>query len=49
LRARDAQLDRKLTLAARNGNGDTHLDQAGIEEDLAELEALEAERRGEGK
>lgn len=49
LRARDGQLDRKLTLAARNGGGDTDLDQAGIEEDLAELEAMEAQRQGDEK
>lgn len=49
IRARDGQLDRKLTLAARNAGGDVGLDQDGIEEDLAELEALEAERRGEEK
>lgn len=47
LRARDGQLDRRLTLAARNAGGDGDLDQAGIEEDLAELEAMEAERRGD--
>jgi hypothetical protein len=43
LRQRDQNFDRKLTLAARNGDSNGEADAAGIEEDLAELDAWEAE------
>jgi hypothetical protein len=43
LRQRDQNLDRKLTLAARSGGPNGEADAAGIEEDLAELDAWEAE------
>lgn len=43
LRQRDQNLDRKLTLAARSGGPEGGADAAGIEEDLAELDAWEAE------
>lgn len=38
-RSLDPSLDRKLTMAARNAGAGAEADQAGIEEDLAELEA----------
>lgn len=38
LRRHDAELDRKLTMAARNGKRDVEADAAGVDEDLAELE-----------
>ena len=43
LRSKDKDFDRKLTMAARNAAGDADADAAGIEEDLAELDALESE------
>ena len=40
-RAADPKLDRKLTMAARNEDAGFEADKAGIEEDLAELDAWE--------
>jgi hypothetical protein len=39
LRASDRSLDSKLTMAARNAQGDDQEDIEGIEQDLAELDA----------
>ena len=39
LRASDRSLDSKLTMAARNAQGDDEEDIKGIEQDLAELDA----------
>jgi hypothetical protein len=46
LRAQDTNLDNKLTMAARSGGASVEADEASIEEDLAELESLEAETKG---
>jgi Phage terminase large subunit (GpA) len=43
LRREDREFDKKLTLAARNGGADVEADAAGIEEDLAELDAWKDE------
>jgi hypothetical protein len=43
LRQRDQNFNRKLTLAARSGGPNGEADAASIEEDLAELDAWEAE------
>ena len=40
-RAADPKLDRKLTMAARNEGAGFEADKAGIEKDLAELDAWE--------
>jgi len=40
-RGSDADFDRKLTLAARNGSASYEADQSGIEEDLDELRRWE--------
>ena len=45
-RAADPALDRKMTMAARNEDAGFEADEAGIEEDLAELDAWED---GDGK
>jgi hypothetical protein len=39
IRSADRTLDSKLTMAARNANGDQQADSEGIEQDLAELAA----------
>ena len=44
-RAQDRSLDQKLTLAARSGGADYEADRPGIEEDLAELDAWDAEEK----
>ncbi len=46
LRVSDAALDRKLTMAARHQGADAEADEAGIEEDLADLKDWE-EREGD--
>ena len=46
-RAQDRTLDQKLTMAARSGGANYEADRTGIEEDLAELDAWDAEDRGE--
>jgi hypothetical protein len=45
LRRSDPALDKKMTLAARSGNAKAEADAASLEEDLAELDAWEAQNR----
>lgn len=45
LRRSDPALDKKMTLAARSGSANAEADAASLEEDLAELDAWEAEDR----
>jgi len=47
LRRYDRALDQKMTLAARSGTADAEADAASLDEDLAELDAWEAEDRGQ--
>jgi len=45
LRKLDRVLDKKMTLAARSGSANAEADAASLDEDLAELDAWEAEDR----
>ncbi|RXH35231.1 hypothetical protein XH84_05695 [Bradyrhizobium nanningense] len=45
LRKSDPVLDKKMTLAARSGRANAEADAASLDEDLAELDAWEAEDR----
>jgi hypothetical protein len=45
LRKSDPALDKKMTLAARSGTADAEADAASLDEDLAELDAWEAQDR----
>ncbi|MCP1838773.1 hypothetical protein ACVIHI_008304 [Bradyrhizobium sp. USDA 4524] len=45
LRRSDPALDKKMTLAARSGSANAEADAASLDEDLAELDAWEAEDR----
>lgn len=45
LRKSDPLLDKKMTLAARSGSANAEADAASLDEDLAELDAWEAEDR----
>lgn len=45
LRKSDPALDKKMTLAARSGSANAEADAASLDEDLAELDAWEAEDR----
>jgi hypothetical protein len=45
LRKSDPTLDKKMTLAARSGTADAEADAASLDQDLAELEAWEAQDR----
>ena len=45
LRKSDPALDKKMTLAARSGTANAEADAASLDEDLAELDAWEAQDR----